>query len=485
MPPTKARKGRDQAAKQNKGREFLNLCAVLAEDKEFLALLMRCIDLANPDSGSLNAHVFAKARTSQYEDNYTKYNAFTKFKTLLGTFPLHQLSLPIQNLREACRKHTLETQQSRLKSRLHKKQTAKRIGFQAASSKSVVYLQPLEPIELSKLPTPYPSPKAYVLERNHSKEYPIPNPPKVTDTSCGKCDKLLPIDETELQYTISAIDSAIIRDKDDGKIIAVVIRDFAESYYDLIQPWAVQLVNDSIDRRTLSQRNGPGQLARVGVTDGSRNARVFGWSRSLKKKFNKENRNDHDEHERNISVLFGLFYSLLKAKAPRKIIDDLETVMTSAGLPRLDFDRRMQFPLPFFADNSMTFYGYPLCPPEGYIARNFAKQIHTDKHWDTCPWGAYWNFKRSTPTGESGMEYGANFFIAEYGLRIINSENVCVIWDISPNHGTSWYYDDLEHVGIAFVLSPTTQKVWEDYKKLVEKGEIEDGFSIIEDDLEE
>jgi hypothetical protein len=80
------------------------------------------------------------------------------------------------------------------------------------------------------------------------------------------------MNESKLQCTIPATDSAIIRDKDTGKIIAVVIRDFAEDYYNLIKPWAVDLINDSIDRRTLSQRNGPGKLARVGVTDGSRNA---------------------------------------------------------------------------------------------------------------------------------------------------------------------------------------------------------------------
>jgi hypothetical protein len=54
--------------------------------------------------------------------------------------------------------------------------------------------------------------------------------------------------------------------------------------------------------------------------------------------------------------------------------------MTSAGLPRLNFDKRMEFPLPFMSDNPMTFYEYPLSPPEGYIARNFAKQIHIEKH---------------------------------------------------------------------------------------------------------
>ena len=189
--------------------------------------------------------------------------------------------------------------------------------------------------------TPYPIPKAYVLERSE----PIPDPPKVTNTSCGKCDLLIPIEESKLQYTLPATESAIIRDCEfPDNIMAVVIRDFAKDYYDIIKPWAVDLIKNSIDRRTLSQRNGPGKLAKVGVTDGPRNARVFGWSRSLKKKFRRERQNDHDEHERNISALFGLFYSLLRAQAPSEIIRDLETAMTAAGLPRLDFDKRMKFP---------------------------------------------------------------------------------------------------------------------------------------------
>jgi len=132
----------------------------------------------------------------------------------------------------------------------------------------------------------------------------------------------------------------------------------------------------------------------------------------------------------------------------------------------------------------MTFYGYPLSPPEDYIARNFSKQIHVDKHWTNCPWGAYWNLPRGTPTGHDDLSYGANFFIADYGLRIANSKNVCVIWNISLLHGTSWYYDRLEHVGIAFVLSPTTENAWKEYKDRVDKGEIEDGFTVIEDIVE-
>ena len=174
----------------------------------------------------------------------------------------------------------------------------------------------------------------------------------------------------------------------------------------------------------------------------------------------------------------------MRAQAPPEIIQDLETAMTNAGLPRLDFDRRMKFSLPFLFKKPITFCGYSLSPPEGYIAHNFSKQIHIDKHWTNCPWGAYWNLKRGTTAGQAGMEHGANFFIAEYGLRIINSENICVIWNISLSHGTSWYYDGLEHVGIAFVLSSTTESAWKDYKDRVVKGEIEDGFTLIENIVE-
>jgi hypothetical protein len=158
--------------------------------------------------------------------------------------------------------------------------------------------------------------------------------------------------------------------------------------------------------------------------------------------------------------------------------------MTAAGLPRLDFDKRMKFPLPFLTEKPMTFCGHPLSPPEGYIAHNFAKQIHVDKHWTDCPWGAYWNLQRDTPTHRADMEYGANFFISDYGLRIVNSENVSVIWNISLLHGTSWYYDDLEQLGVAFVLSPATEKAWKNYQDRVAEGEIQDGFTIIDNMVE-
>jgi hypothetical protein len=140
MPPTRATKGRNRAAKERKARGFLNLCAILAEDDEFLASISECTDPV-----TLNAHVFASAQVTEYKHNLLKSDAFAKVKTILGTYSCEQLPLSIQILHQACREHTLRTKQPRQKLRTRKKKTAKRIGFQETLA---TIIQPWELIEL-------------------------------------------------------------------------------------------------------------------------------------------------------------------------------------------------------------------------------------------------------------------------------------------------------------------------------------------------
>ena len=108
--------------------------------------------------------------------------------------------------------------------------------------------------------------------------------------------------------------SAIFVDDTTGDIVAVVIRDFLQSHFISIKSWGVDLVHESINRRYLSQRNGPGQLARVGVSEGSRSARLFGWVRNLKQKYRMVS--DHQQREQEVVSLFGLFYGLLQGQLP-------------------------------------------------------------------------------------------------------------------------------------------------------------------------
>src|SRR5438552_13781925 len=78
------------------------------------------------------------------------------------------------------------------------------------------------------------------------------------------------------------------------------------------------------------------------------------------------NASDQDEHEQNISSLFGLFYALLCKQVPC-IAEKSEKVMLESGMPRLDKNDLQQFSLPF-TDHPVTFEGHPLAPPEGYMA---------------------------------------------------------------------------------------------------------------------
>jgi hypothetical protein len=159
-----------------------------------------------------------------------------------------------------------------------------------------------------------------------------------------------------------------------------------------------------------------------GTSTGPRNNKIVGWVRNLSNQWLKAfDRNDHDTE---LSSLFGLFYSLAQTQISPEIIKDFEKTIEKANLPRIDFHGNSEFSIPF--NSPLRFSGYEMAPPEGYAAIDYLKEIHDDKHFKGCPWGIYWNIVREQPQNRVGIESGANFFIADYGLRIVNSENVCV-----------------------------------------------------------
>ena len=212
-------------------------------------------------------------------------------------------------------------------------------------------------------------------------------------------------------------------------------------------------------------------MARVGISEGQRNARMFGWVRNLKQQY--RNAPDQDIHEQDISSLFGLFYALLQKQVPW-VAQIFEDVMLESGMPRLDQNDLQQFTLPL-ADHPVTFKGHPLAPPEGYLAVNFMKDIHRDGHWQGCPWAVYWTLLRHQIQGDVGAESGASFFMSEYGLWIVNASNSCVIFDVSQWHGTGKYYNGVNHVTITMLLSKITQTTWKQYQEKVVQGELSDG----------
>jgi hypothetical protein len=68
-----------------------------------------------------------------------------------------------------------------------------------------------------------------------------------------------------------------------------------------------------------------------------------------------------------------------------------DAIAKSDGLPRLDKHNTYEFWVP--CPNGPSFHGYPMSPPEGYIASNFSRPIHTDRHCLGCV------LEHSTTTG--------------------------------------------------------------------------------------
>ena len=321
---------------------------------------------------------------------------------------------------------------------------------------------------LSKLSSEYP-PRKHIILENYNE--PIPPLRLRIERTCSFCTDYHILDESQLSFTLSSEKSAMFLDSSTNEVIAIVIRNFAQGYFPFIKEWGTELIKNSISRRILSQRNNPGKLARVGISEGPRNARLFGWVRNLKYKF--KTSIDKEFHEQNISSLFGLFYALLHRQVPW-LADQFENVMSSAQLPRLDSNGLQQITIPF-PNHPITFQHHPLAPPEGYLTQKFCKDIHQDKHWHECPWGCFWNLERSQGEGKVGLESGASFFIADYSLRIVNASNTFVPWKIPMWHGTGWYYNNVVHTGLVMLLSQSTERTWEEYKEKVRQGELGDG----------
>jgi hypothetical protein len=348
----------------------------------------------------------------------------------------------------------------------NRQRIANRIGFKELNITSEGL--PIYPIILlDSLESPYPPARHIVLEQHYN---PLPPKPPLIDRSCSYISDYCILNEDQLQYTVTMNEQGIFRDRKSGELIAIVVRNLAKDYYNIIQPWSVELVKKSVARRYLTLRNNP-KMARVGISSGARDKSLFGWVRNLKKPYTTAN--DKEKHEHHISSLFGYFYALLRGQVPI-IAKDFENAINLSGLPRLDPYDTKQFTLPF--DNqTITFTQYPLAPPEGYIAHNFSRGIHNEQSWYKCPWGVYWNLLRSHSKGSLGKESGGSFFIAKYGLRILNDSNTCVIWNRSHLHGTGHYEKGLEHVGIAILLSDVTERCWKKYKTLVENGDLQGG----------
>ena len=294
--------------------KFLQLADLLAKDPVFCALV-KCEDpeARIPQSELLGDFIVAAATKSGYKIRHTATAVQDFHSRLCATTP-NELSPAAIQLMQLF-KGMYNTNRRRFKARQHR---ANRIGFKHPTKLSKRYVEKLE--------KPYPPPKHIILEQNYN---PFPPPPPLIDCSCTYTSDYHNLDESCLQYTIEANESCIFYEKTTRRPVAIVVRDLAMDYFDIIQPWAASLVKDSISRRVLSRRNNP-QLAQVGISSGSRSAGLFGWVRNIKPRY--KNATDAEQHEHDISSFFGLFYALIRSRLPCFVKDTFENTVQKSGI---------------------------------------------------------------------------------------------------------------------------------------------------------
>jgi hypothetical protein len=426
------------ASRKQKAEEFARLLPILAADSNFVT----AITLDAPSLKDLETVIHNHATTLNCLSLCNI--SFRDIRSQVLSFDVSDSDPTIQELYAAFQLYS--DQPVRKKRRQN---TANRMGFTPTSN----IFESLPVIKLPRLSKPYPPPDYIVLERS---DEPEPKPLVEKDYTCKKPAKFHKLVEARLQYIVPADKSVVIVDEETGEIVAIVIRSFAKASFPIVKTWATKLIRDTVRRRRTSQRNSKGILVLFGTSTGPRNNKVVGWVRNLSNRWLKSP--DRKDHDTELSSLFGLFYNLVRTQVSPQIVGDFEKTIEKANLPRIDFHGNSEFTIPF--KSPLRFSGYQMAPPEGYAAIDYLKEIHDDKHFKGCPWGVYWNIVREQPEHHVGEKSGANFFVADYGLKIVNSENVCVTWNISMKHGTSWYYDGLSHVGLAFILGRDLENTW-------------------------
>lgn len=442
MVDSKGRWESRKAKKRQQSEEFHNLLEVLAADTDFVTAI-KASD-SNVSVKDLEIMIHNHLTTL----HYTSLSLSLSFRDLQSRILLIDVSNAdpmIQELHLAFQSHSQNS------SRKKRRQNAShRIGF----THTIGSFHNLRVILMRRLPPSqiYPPVDYIVLEGSGPEPEPLVN----KDTSCKQPAQFHRLDESRLNRTIGANESVVVIDEDTREIVAIVIRNFAKSSFSIIKNWATKLIRNTVCRRRKSQRNGKGILVLFGTSTGPRHNKIVGWVRNLEDRWLKST--DRNQHDTELSSLFGLFYSLVRAQISPDIVNCFENTIQGSNLPRIDFCGNNEFTIPF--DLPLHFSAYEMAPPEGYAAVDYIKEIHSDKHFEGCPWGVYWNICRDQPQNEIGIESGANFFIADYGLRIVNSENVCVTWNIEMQHGTSWYHNELSHVGLAFILGRDLEKTW-------------------------
>src|SRR5579859_5191656 len=219
---------------------FLDLADYLGGNSEF------CNAVRQRASRHLDGTVQAAATLIEYEFSSLKERsqALNALQARLGRVTVSPDRPHALQLQALLQQHGAEGRRQAKSCRNY----AKRIGILVpeAFKKSGYLSGDIPVIEVGRLPAHsiYPPTKHKILEQHYDN---LPKPEKPKDRSCSHTNRYHILDESKLQHTVAANESAIIVDKDTKQVVTIIVQGLVRRYFDSVEGWSSRLILKALD----------------------------------------------------------------------------------------------------------------------------------------------------------------------------------------------------------------------------------------------
>ncbi|KAI0664126.1 hypothetical protein C8Q70DRAFT_903648, partial [Cubamyces menziesii] len=134
------------------------------------------------------------------------------------------------------------------------------------------------------------------------------------------------------------------------------------------------------------------------------------------------------------SCLLAVCWNICRARLPAEVMDDWVKFLQDNKIPALDAGvamagNRGDYTIQF-GDETVTFHDAELAPGTALLNWNYARAIHFESPPHT--YAIQWITERT-----HDASYGGHFYIASYGVRILNTADTLIAWRPKDFHGTS------------------------------------------------
>ena len=177
------------------------------------------------------------------------------------------------------------------------------------------------------------------------------------------------------------------------------------------------------------------------------------------------NADEKEKFQEDISAVFATCWNLAVKKHPIEVIKDFEQFLTDTTLPRMKYNPQIPGFTLYFDNYSHTFHNQPFAPPSGQSAMNYCRYIHREVN--ATRYMILWYTNRETHYGSlSPLHSGANFFLADYGVRVQNASDTSICWEPEKAHSTSLMEkgDSFQQIGLSIGIGNRLKNIWEKHK---------------------